>query len=71
VYPAGVSGFMVRYPVFGKTGRFIMFLYPFTSTGTSPDQPLKVRRVAEMFYCKFTIFKRTARFYAEKPSYNR
>jgi hypothetical protein len=62
-YPASVSGSLVMYPAFGKTGRFIMFLYPFTSTGTSREKPLIVRRVAKMFYCKFRIFKRTARIY--------
>jgi hypothetical protein len=36
MYPAAISGFMVRCPVFGKTGNFIMFLYPFTSTGIGP-----------------------------------
>jgi hypothetical protein len=33
--PASVSGFTVRYPVFCKSGKFIIFLYPFSSTGTS------------------------------------
>jgi hypothetical protein len=37
VYPASVSGFMAWHPVSGKTGKFIMFLYPIASTGTSPD----------------------------------
>jgi uncharacterized protein len=27
---------MVRYPVFSKSGKFIIFLYPITSTGTNP-----------------------------------
>jgi hypothetical protein len=61
--PASVSGSLVRYPVFIKTRKFIMFLYPFTSTGKSPDQPLIVRHGAEIFYCKFGIFKRTAGIY--------